>query len=132
MDRSDQIDAGYKEFLKIIDDVAALQKSEWSEADTRLKVIDRVLFDALGWSKLKASCESQSGTGYADYVLRQSGCAKLVVEAKKEFRSFDLENRQSGKAYNLNGCCLQCHSQRSNKSSNYIYCIQRKRTCLCY
>ena len=57
-----------------------------NEAETRLKLIDRVLFDLLGWTRDDVSVEervSEDGaTTFADYVLR-TGMTAIVVEAKK-------------------------------------------------
>lgn len=57
-----------------------------NEAETRLKLIDKVIFDVLGWSHNDVHVEervSEDGsTTYADYILRTAGTA-FVVEAKK-------------------------------------------------
>jgi predicted type IV restriction endonuclease len=57
-----------------------------NEAETRRKVIDRVLFEVLGWSHDGVSVEervSEDGaTTYADYIVRTAGTS-FVVEAKK-------------------------------------------------
>lgn len=57
-----------------------------NEAETRLKVVDKVLFDILGWTHNDVQVEervSEDGsTTYADYVIRTASTA-FVVEAKK-------------------------------------------------
>lgn len=57
-----------------------------NEAETRLKLIDKVIFEVLGWTHNDVQVEervSEDGsTTYADYVLRTASTA-FVVEAKK-------------------------------------------------
>ncbi|WP_070085718.1 MULTISPECIES: P-loop NTPase fold protein [Pseudomonas] len=57
-----------------------------NEAETRLKLIDKVLFEILGWTHNDVQVEervSEDGsTTYADYVIRTASTA-FVVEAKK-------------------------------------------------
>ncbi|MDC5842433.1 type I restriction enzyme HsdR N-terminal domain-containing protein [Vibrio europaeus] len=57
-----------------------------NEAETRLKVIDKVLFDILEWTHEDVAVEervSEDGsTTYADYIIRTANAA-IVVEAKK-------------------------------------------------
>lgn len=99
----DAIERSFNAFTAVTKDVAALDKTKWSEADTRLKVIDRILFDVLGWDRNEASVEERAGSGYTDYTLRTRNSARMVLEAKKDTVGFDLESRQSGRAYKLNG-----------------------------
>jgi hypothetical protein len=63
-----------------------LKLSEANEATTRLKLIDKVMFEVLGWTHSDVEVEeriSEDGvTEYADYIFR-TGMTSLVVEAKK-------------------------------------------------
>lgn len=77
--------------------LAAYQKAELfqaNEAATRLKVIDRIIKEVLGWTDDDISPEehvSEDGkTTYADYVLRTANSA-IVVEAKKVGVSFEIK-----------------------------------------
>lgn len=62
-----------------------------NEANTRLKVIDEIIFDLLGWSRDDVTVEeriSQDGkTTYADYIIK-TGMSAFVVEAKKVGAAF--------------------------------------------
>ena len=64
------IDSAFDTFETIINEVTKLDKKKWSEADTRLKVIDQMLFDVLGWDRLETSVEEPAGSGYTNYTLR--------------------------------------------------------------
>jgi predicted type IV restriction endonuclease len=67
-----------------------LRLAEANEAETRLKLIDRIIFEVLGWRHDDASVEervSEDGhTTFSDYVLR-TGFSSLVIEAKRSGRS---------------------------------------------
>lgn len=71
---------------EILDRYEQLRLEDANEAETRLKVIDHVLYDVLGWTHDDVRVEfrvSEDGhTTWADYVLR-TGMTALVVEAKK-------------------------------------------------
>lgn len=62
-----------------------------NEADTRLKIIDEILFNCLGWDKDKVTVESHVHDGYVDYKLGTQG-HRFIIEAKKVGRSFQFPN----------------------------------------
>src|SRR5690348_15516821 len=68
-----------------------LQLHEANEAETRLKLIDLILFQVLGWTHADVSVETRVAedgkTTFADYVLRTAMSA-VVVEAKRVGASF--------------------------------------------
>ncbi|MDO6732207.1 hypothetical protein Q4577_19420 [Marinovum sp. 2_MG-2023] len=63
-----------------------LRLYEANEAETRLKLIDRVLFEILDWTHDDVTVEQHvsedGGVEYADYVVR-TGFSSFVIEAKK-------------------------------------------------
>lgn len=63
-----------------------------NEAETRKKLIDRILEDLLDWTEDDISYEERvsedNQTTYADYILRTANTA-LLVEAKRVGRTFD-------------------------------------------
>lgn len=78
---------------KIIEACKGIELASANEAATRLKVVDHVLREILGWTDADISPEervSEDGTTtFADYVLRTANVG-VVVEAKKVGASFDL------------------------------------------
>lgn len=60
-----------------------------NEATTRLHLIDRLLFEALGWNRADCVAEDHLDHEYTDYSLG-SPAKVLVVEAKREGRYFLL------------------------------------------
>jgi hypothetical protein len=76
---------------EIVAQYESLRLQDANEADTRLKVINHVLYDVLGWTHADVSTElrvSEDGaTTWADYVLK-TGMTALVVEAKRTASRF--------------------------------------------
>jgi hypothetical protein len=62
-----------------------------NEATTRLHLIDRILFECLGWPREECVAEDAFDGTYTDYSLGKPG-PKFVVEAKKEGIYFELPN----------------------------------------
>ena len=71
---------------EILSAYAHLHLHAANEAETRLKIIDQVLFQVLGWTHADVNVEERVGedgrTKFADYVLR-TGMTAIVVEAKR-------------------------------------------------
>jgi hypothetical protein len=71
---------------EILNDFSRLTEAGANEAETRLKLINRVLFEVLGWTRDDVTVEehvSEDGkSSYADYILRTAMTA-IVIEAKK-------------------------------------------------
>lgn len=63
-----------------------LDLADANEAETRLKVIDKILFDVLKWEIVDVSVETRvsedGNTTFADYVVRTASTA-FIIEAKK-------------------------------------------------
>lgn len=71
-----------------------------NEAATRLQLIDRLLFECLGWDPGDCFPEEQYEGTYADYSLGRP-FRKLVVEAKKEGIYFELPTGFEKRVCNL-------------------------------
>lgn len=61
----------------------------FNESDTRLKVIDEILFDVLAWSKYDVDTERYHSDDYTDYELKIPR-PKAILEAKKIGNTFEL------------------------------------------
>jgi len=64
-------------------------ESHRNEATTRLHLIDRLLFECLGWERSDCICEERYDRQYSDYSL-SCPSRSLIVEAKKEGVYFEL------------------------------------------
>jgi hypothetical protein len=78
--------------IEILDQLQTVRLHEANEAETRLKVINHVIFDLLGWTysdvKVEERVSEDGKTTWADYILR-TGMTAIVVEAKKIGAAFD-------------------------------------------
>jgi hypothetical protein len=77
-------------FQRILTDVSLMDPG-FTEADTRVKLIDRILHEALGWSESGPFIrrEEHIHEGYIDYTL-QAGANFLMIEAKRIGKTFAL------------------------------------------
>ncbi|MCY3725605.1 MAG: AAA family ATPase [Rhodobacteraceae bacterium] len=115
---SDNIDRALTIFNEI--NINSISGDEWNESSTRLKIIDSILFEVLGWNKNESKPGEKAGDGFTDYSLKIDNLTKVVVEAKKKTKSFDLENRVSGRAYKLNGSCFNPEAKKAiNQAIGY-------------
>ncbi|MEO6611401.1 MAG: hypothetical protein ABIT05_04685 [Chitinophagaceae bacterium] len=74
------IESDFKEFCS--------RFGEASEADTRVKLIDKILVDVCGWPESNIKRETHSESGYSDYFLDVFGKKHIILEAKKEGQAF--------------------------------------------
>jgi len=81
---ANSIDPAYERFLKLRPEIEAALSSKPNESDTRLKVLDRFLFDVLEWKREAVFTEPPTASGYIDYLLtigERRGA--MIVEAKR-------------------------------------------------
>src|SRR5215469_8006810 len=79
----------FKSFQSIVADQAQFDLALQTEADTRARLITRILREALDWPDANVSREEYANPGFMDYVLSLQRRV-LVVEAKKSGDSFNL------------------------------------------
>lgn len=82
------------------------EKGRASEADTRVKMIDRCLKEVCGWPEGELSREDHVESGYTDYQLRIRGQPYVVAEAKREGLSFVLPYGPSSRSLSLDGALM--------------------------
>lgn len=74
------------ETKKLLDTHAKLQLSEANEAETRLKLIDRIVFEVLGWTHDDVTVEDRvtedGKTQFSDYIIK-TAFSTFLIEAKK-------------------------------------------------
>ena len=62
--------------------------SDLTEADTRFRLIDRIIVECLGWTRDNIRLEKAEGRSYSDYELGTP--RKVIWEAKRESKTFDI------------------------------------------
>lgn len=98
------LDVSYEKGLEAIvaltQDAEAAPDAGQTEADTRAKLIDRILRECLGWTEAQIQRELHHESGFSDYVLSQNRPV-LVVEAKRENEDFSATTELSRRDYAL-------------------------------
>lgn len=78
--------------IEILQRSEELLATDANEAETRLKIVDRVLFDVLGWThddvRVEERATEDKSTKFVDYVCT-TAIASLVIEAKRVGGAFD-------------------------------------------
>lgn len=67
-----------------------------NEATTRLRIINRLLFDCLGWAANEVEAETHQDGQYVDYAVG-APAVELILEAKREGATFTLPAGISGR-----------------------------------
>lgn len=90
-----------------------------TEADTRLKLINDILVDVLGWKKESISAEDHTESGYIDYLLSSGGRNLFLVEAKR--LSFDILSTKipEYRFYKVGGPALQAGQDGIEQATSY-------------
>ncbi|WP_424769331.1 hypothetical protein [Paenibacillus sp. sgz302251] len=105
------IDKSYDKFLALKHISSALTQKELNESDTRLRLIDTMFIEVLGWDKAVIHNELNIGdlaednshkTLYADYLLK-SDINTYLIEAKRFGNYFKLPTTGSKRVYSGKG-----------------------------
>lgn len=92
---ADEAFAEFKRLKATIRETVSSEKNSLNEANTRLRQIDPVLFECLGWSRSQVEAERHArASGFADYVLTPRSSPAMVIEAKREGKYFEVEERE--------------------------------------
>lgn len=121
-------DKSYAVFKEIIDDFKdfCTHHGKVSEADTRVKLIDRILKEALNWPEPLLSRENHTEgikAGYTDYQLRIKGTPYIVVEAKREGIDFILPTASGRRHLKISGIIQTSPEIRISINQVRQYCV---------
>ena len=86
---------GERESVRLLDEIDK-GHFDWNEAETRFKIIDRlIVFDCLGWPRSEVKPEQHEAGEYTDYEL---GLPRAVIwEEKRVGRAFELPSNPKKK-----------------------------------
>lgn len=102
----DGVEGAAKVFDEFLPELVERLKQVRSEEDTRMKIINPMFSDVLGWELGAIATEEPTGDGFLDYKFSIDGRARLIVEAKRDSKSFGTEHRNVGRTYELSGPVL--------------------------
>lgn len=102
-----EIDDAYHRFCSLEAELKTSFAGVVNESDTRLRLVDRLLIEVLGWHQDSISTEPPTPEGYIDYLLRTGRTqSAFVIEAKRKGR-LEPDTNNNGVAYlALNGRVL--------------------------
>lgn len=96
-------DECFKSFETIVADQAQFNLETQTEADTRARLISRILREGLDWPDANISREEHANPGFMDYVLSLQR-RTMVIEAKKSGDTFQLpQDVSTAPTFTLNG-----------------------------
>ena len=123
----ESIDVAFDRLKILSEDIKKYQDTICTEQDTRVKVIDRMFTEVLGWhlDELKTEEATGNGTGFLDYKFTVTGLARLIVEAKRDGRDLEVSTRDSGRAYKLNGTVFQGPTTKEGIHQAIGYCAMK-------
>jgi hypothetical protein len=118
----EHVDVSFKRLKNIRQRLVTIGDSLITESDVRLKIIDPMFVDVLGWPHAEMLTENQSIDGFIDYNCRINGRARLIVEAKRDGRKFNLSARYPKRGYKLNGPVFSSPAAQEGIKQAIRYC----------
>lgn len=119
------IDAAFQAFQSFRSTLVDYDATIFTEQDTRVKVIDKILQEVLGWPLAEIQTEPPAGQGFVDYRLSVNGHARCVVEAKRDGRSLGLEGRTAGRPHKLSGPVFKSEAAVEGIRQSISYCAYK-------
>jgi energy-coupling factor transporter ATP-binding protein EcfA2 len=111
------VDSAFASFERLLGEFCA--STHETEADTRFQIIDRILQEVLGWEDTDFKLEPHLESGYADYILKDKGTNKLVVEAKRSSQNIFDSKRKSYGTYKASGPTLRSAIEGMKQAQSY-------------
>jgi predicted type IV restriction endonuclease len=128
---TEPIDAAHQVFKKLSAEVSQYIHVLTTEADVRLKVIDRMFTEVLGWPYGDILAEPATPSGFADYAFRHEGRSRLIVEAKRDGLSLGCEMRTAERGYKLNGPTFKSPTAKEGINQAIRYCGEKNAELAC-
>lgn len=121
------IDAAFARFKELVAEV--MEKGYWdsvtSEADTRMKIIDRIFVEILGWPREHIHLESTAGKKFIDYRCTVGKLSRLIIEAKKEARDLGIHDNHAARFFKLNGAVFDSEAAKEGIGQAIYYCAHK-------
>lgn len=114
----------FKTFVKMAED-PPYWGSIKSEEDVRMKIINPVFTEILGWPIAEIHCESPAGKQFIDYRGTIKGFNRLIIEAKKEARDLGINADHAARFFQLKGAVFQTEAAREGIDQAIRYCGHR-------
>ncbi|MFJ9559843.1 AAA family ATPase [Streptomyces fuscichromogenes] len=125
------IDVAHARFQEIKAEIASYADTVETEADTRLKVIDRVITEVLLWPYREILAEPAVSTGFVDYSCTVNDRSRLIIEAKKDGRSLGCEGRPIKRGFKLSGGVFTSATAKEGIAQAIRYCGEKNAELAC-
>lgn len=116
------VDAAYIQLQELKSEIDSYKDSVVTEADARLKVIDRIFFEVLGWLHRDVLTEDPSRAGFLDYNFQIDSRSRLIVEAKRDGRTLGVTNRPARRGFLLSGPVFKEQAAAEGIAQAIKYC----------
>ncbi|SDH60240.1 AAA domain-containing protein [Actinokineospora alba] len=116
------VDSAFSRFEELRTEIADYGTSIITEADTRLKVIDRIFTEVLGWPHGSILTEDTSSAGFLDYNFQVENRSRLIVEAKKDERPLGVSNKPAKRGFLIKGPVFAEQAAREGIAQAIRYC----------
>jgi hypothetical protein len=124
VDRLEPPDNGIEKLRAIREDFDKFiaTAGEASEADTRVKLVDRILTEVCGWPEASIRREHHTNSGYLDYELFVHNRPHVTVEAKRAGRAFVFPHGEGHRSLKISGALLTQDEIRAAINQVRSYC----------
>lgn len=90
--------------FKLLDElIKLLSKNNFTEMDTRAKLIEPLFIKGLGWGEDDIERDFCTKPEFIDYIFKINGVPKFVLEAKRSGIHFEIPTSLSNRRYTING-----------------------------
>jgi len=123
-DRTKTSEECFEAFSRLMSQSTQYDLEFQTEADTRARLISRILHEVLDWPQQNVKREQFANPGFMDYVLLTSRPV-AVVEAKRSGDTFELppDVTKPGRAFTLGGVLRTVKNLQSYIDQVSGYCL---------
>ena len=117
------IDVASERLSRIVTEIDQYSETIITETDTRVKIVDRIFVEVLGWEYGELLTEDSAIEGFVDYNFRVDGRSKLIVEAKRDSAPFEIDTAKTPiRGYKLNGPVFRSRMVKEGIGQAIRYC----------
>lgn len=119
MSKDNKCDQGFECLKELINRIG----QNFSESDTRAKIIDPLFKNCLGWTEDDIKRETHIHKGYLDYIFSIEGVPRFILEAKKIGKSFKIPASLGSRYYKISGTISTDKNIKQAIEQAQRYCI---------
>lgn len=102
------VDEAESKFQEIYNSTKDNIETVISEEDSKIRIINRIFTECLGWGVSDIQAETKHENGYSDYIFNSQGKPKLAVEAKRKgILDVEVSKKENLKHLKLSGSSLK-------------------------